>query len=346
MRQDGVIQRNAFVMKRPYTQKQGQYLAFIHAYTKLHGWPPSEADIQRYFEVTPPTVHQMILTLDKGGLISRVPRQPRTIRVLVAPEALPDLGGADTIEASSRRSTEGADGREDLRQRLERLDWQAIKSQLWEFGYCKTPPVLTSGECKALVNLYSDDAKFRSRIDMSRYRFGEGEYKYFTDPLPSVVQTLRSHTYPPLAAIANEWMQALRKPERYPDTLPVFLDQCRALGQTKPTPLLLHYETGGYNCLHQDLYGDVAFPLQLTCFLSRPDDDYTGGAFLLVEQRPRAQSRGEAVTPAQGEIVIFATQYRPVAGKRGYYRTTMRHGVSRVTSGRRDTLGVIFHNAQ
>lgn len=252
--------------------------------------------------------------------------------------------GAST--ASRHIQGDAIDAEQDLRQRLERLDWQAMKAQLWELGYCKTPPVLTPDECDALVDLYPDDTRFRRRIEMARHRFGEGEYQYFADPLPPLVQTLRSHTYPPLAAIANEWMAALRKPDRYPDTLAAFLDQCRAAGQTKPTPLLLRYESGGYNCLHQDLYGEVAFPLQLTCFLSRPDDDYTGGAFLLVEQRPRSQSRGEAITPAQGGIVFFATQYRPVAGKRGYYRTTMRHGVSRVTAGRRYTLGVIYHNAQ
>jgi catechol 2,3-dioxygenase-like lactoylglutathione lyase family enzyme len=248
------------------------------------------------------------------------------------------------VSTQSRRGA--ADVEQGLKQRLDRFDWQAMKTQLREMGYCKTPPLLAPDECEALIRLYPDDIRFRSRIEMSRYRFGEGEYKYFADPLPPLVQTLRSHTYPPLAAVANEWMAALRKPTRYPDTLPAFLDQCRAAGQTRPTPLLLRYESGGYNCLHQDLYGEVAFPLQLTCFLSRPDDDYTGGAFLLVEQRPRAQSRAEAITPAQGEMVIFATQHRPVQGKRGYHRTTMRHGVSRVTSGRRYTLGIIYHNAQ
>jgi hypothetical protein len=236
--------------------------------------------------------------------------------------------------------------KQDLQQRLERLDWQAITAQLWAFGYCQTPPVLTPAECEALVSLYPDSSKFRSRIEMARYRFGEGEYKYFADPLPPLVQALRSHTYAPLAELANSWMEALRKPERYPATLPAFVKQCRALGQSKPTPLLLRYASGGYNCLHQDLYGDVAFPLQLTCFLSRPGSDYAGGAFLLVEQRPRAQSLGDALTPAQGAMVIFATQFRPVVGKRGYYRTTMRHGVGRVTSGERYTLGIIYHNAQ
>jgi uncharacterized protein len=180
---------------------------------------------------------------------------------------------------------------------------------------------------------------------MARYRFGEGEYQYFAEPLPALVQDLRHDAYPPLAGIANRWMEALGASERYPLDLSGLLARCRAQGQTKPTPLLLRYETGGYNCLHQDIYGDVVFPLQLTCFLSQQGSEYTGGEFLLLEQRPRAQSRGEVVTPAQGEILVFATRYRPVAGARGYYRVNMRHGVSRVKSGVRYTLGIIFHNA-
>jgi hypothetical protein len=180
---------------------------------------------------------------------------------------------------------------------------------------------------------------------MARHRFGVGEYQYFAEPLPALVQSLRLLTYPPLAAIANRWMEALKQPQRYPADLARFLVQCQEHGQTKPTPLLLRYETGGYNCLHQDLYGEIAFPLQLTCFLSRRDSDYTGGEFLLVEQRPRAQSRGEAIATEQGEIIIFATRDRPAAGSRGHYRLQMRHGVSRIRSGRRYALGIIFHNA-
>jgi hypothetical protein len=181
---------------------------------------------------------------------------------------------------------------------------------------------------------------------MARYRFGEGDYKYFAHPLPPLVTALREHAYPPLRAIANRWQAALGARERYPEALAELLARCRRKGQTRPTPLLLHYEAGGYNCLHQDLYGEVAFPLQLTCFLSRRDVDYTGGEFLLVEQRPRAQSRGEAIATEQGEIVIFTTRERPVKGARGYYRAAMRHGVSRIHTGRRYTLGVIFHDAR
>src|SRR5207253_8652544 len=189
------------------------------------------------------------------------------------------------------------------------------------------------------------DARFRSRVDMARYRFGEGDYKYLAHPLPPLVQSLRSEAYPRLAGLANAWEGALGSPTRYPEDLAGLRALCRRHGQTKPTPLLLHYEAGGYNCLHQDLYGDVVFPLQLTCFLSRPGVDYDGGEFLLVEQRPRAQSRGEVIAPVQGEMVIFATRHRPVQGtRRGWYRAALRHGVSSVHRGTRYTLGVIFHD--
>ncbi|ETX03501.1 2OG-Fe(II) oxygenase [Candidatus Entotheonella palauensis] len=229
--------------------------------------------------------------------------------------------------------------------RFAQLDWTHIEAQLWAFGYVHIPAVLTPSECDGLVQLYPDASYFRSRIDMARYRYGIGEYQYFDAPLPQIVQELRMDAYPPLAAIANRWQEALGLAEHYPANLRSFLAQCRAHGQTKPTPLLLRYEADGYNCLHQDLYGEIAFPLQMACFLSQPERDYTGGAFLLVEQRPRAQSRGEALTPGQGDIMIFTTRYRPVAGKRGYYRVTMRHGVSRILSGSRYTLGIIFHDA-
>ncbi len=233
----------------------------------------------------------------------------------------------------------------DIVNRFQRLDWKGIEQALWDRGYAKTPPVLTPQECAELIELYTDHTRFRRRIDMARHRFGVGEYQYFAEPLPALVQAFRMSTYPPLATVANGWMEALRQPQRYPADLPSFLALCQQYGQTKPTPLLLRYEAGGYNCLHQDLYGEIAFPLQLTCFLSRRDTDYTGGEFLLVEQRPRAQSRGEAIATEQGEIIIFATHDRPAVGARGYYRLHMRHGVSRVRSGLRYALGVIFHNA-
>jgi hypothetical protein len=233
-----------------------------------------------------------------------------------------------------------------IEERVARLDWKAIEASLWQMGHAKIEPLLTAEECEAVLSLNSQDEYFRSRIEMRRFRFGEGEYKYFKYPLPSLVQALREQMYPRLAPIANDWSKALGDSVHFPMSLDEFLTACRQHGQTKPTPLLLHYTAGGYNCLHQDLYGEVAFPLQLTVFLSRRERDFTGGEFLLVEQRPRAQSRGEALAPEQGEIVIFATRYRPVRGTRGYYRVNMRHGVSTVHSGSRFTLGVIFHDAK
>jgi uncharacterized protein len=233
-----------------------------------------------------------------------------------------------------------------IQDRLAQLDWTAIETSLWQRGYAKTDPLLTPEECNALVALYSKDQLFRSRIDMRRFRFGEGEYKYFTYPLPPLVQALRETIYPRLAVIANAWAKALGQPEMFPLSHDKLLTSCRRKGQTKPTPLLLRYGAGDYNCLHQDIYGAVAFPLQLTAFLSRPDRDFSGGEFLLVEQRPRAQSRGEVLAPEQGEILIFATRHRPIEGTRGYHRVNMRHGVSTVRSGSRVTLGVIFHDAK
>jgi hypothetical protein len=233
-----------------------------------------------------------------------------------------------------------------IQERLAQLDWKAIEASLWQRGYAKTDPLLTAQECDALVALYSKDQLFRSRIDMKRFRFGEGEYKYFMYPLPPLVQTLREQIYPRLAVIANAWAKALGQPDSFPLSHDKLLAFCRRKGQIKPTPLLLRYAAGDYNCLHQDIYGAVAFPLQLTAFLSRPDRDFAGGEFLLVEQRPRAQSRGEVLVPEQGVIVIFATRHRPVQGSRGYYRVNMRHGVSTVRFGSRFTLGVIFHDAK
>ena len=233
----------------------------------------------------------------------------------------------------------------DVEKRLAALDWGAIEQSLWQHGYARTRPLLTADECGELIAMYAEHQRFRSRVEMARFRFGVGDYQYFAAPLPPLVEALRVHAYPPLATIANAWEDALGSATRHPATLAELQAVCREHGQTKPTPLLLHYEDGGYNCLHQDLYGDVVFPLQLTCFLSRPGTDYDGGEFLLVEQRPRAQSRGESIAPAQGEIVIFATRHRPVKGARGWHRAALRHGVSTVR-GTRYTLGVIFHDAK
>jgi hypothetical protein len=233
-----------------------------------------------------------------------------------------------------------------IAKRLSSLNWQVINNSLDEFGYARTEPLLTKSECEGLIHLYSEDHRFRSHIDMARYRFGIGDYKYFANPLPDLVQEFRTAFYPYVARVANSWAEQLGDRTRFPDSLEQFLAVCHRRGQKKPTPLLLHYERGGYNCLHQDLYGEVAFPLQLTCFLSEPATDYNGGEFLLVEQRPRAQSKGEAVLPKRGEIIVFTTRYRPARGTRGYYRVNIRHGVSRVRSGTRYTLGIIFHDAK
>ena len=221
-----------------------------------------------------------------------------------------------------------------------------LNESLSERGYALVPRVLSREQCDQLVALYRHESRFRSRIDMARHRFGVGDYKYFARPLPEIVEALRTALYPPLAVVANRWNESLGAEERYPGTLSEFLERCASHGQTRPTPLLLHYEEGGYNCLHQDVYGDVAFLLQVVAFLSRPGVDYTGGEFLLVEQRPRAQSAGEAIVGQQGDLLVFTTRVRPAAGVRGSYRVNVRHGVSRVRSGTRYTLGIIFHDAR
>jgi len=233
-----------------------------------------------------------------------------------------------------------------IAQRLNQLDWKVAEENLWKLGHAVTAPVLTRPECEDLIALYGDEQHFRKKIEMGPRRFGEGDYKYFKYPLPAIVQALRIRLYPRLAPIANRWMEALRAEERYPENLREFLARCHRNGQTRPTPLLLHYEAGGYNCLHQDLYGALAFPLQVTAFLSRPTEEYSSGAFLLLEQRPRAQSMCDALIPEQGALVIFATRMRPEPGKFGYRRVQLRHGVSRVGSGSRYTLGIIFHDAK
>ena len=205
--------------------------------------------------------------------------------------------------------------------------------------------LLDAATCRALAAMYDDETRFRSRVVMQRHNFGRGEYKYLAYPPPEPVARLRAALYPPLAAIANGWRSALGEADRFPATLDGFLAKCHAAGQTRPTPLLLRYGEDDFNCLHQDLYGPLVFPLQLTVLLSAPGEDFSGGEFVLVEQRPRAQSRAAVVPLSQGEAVIFPVHHRPVQGARGTYRVTMRHGVSRVTGGVRQTLGVIFHDA-
>jgi hypothetical protein len=230
--------------------------------------------------------------------------------------------------------------------RVGRLDWAALEAALDAQGYATTPPLLTADECVALRRLHADDGRFRSTVDMARFRFGVGRYRYFASPLPALVADLRVAAYRRLAPIAERWARRLGLAERYPPELAAFLARCARAGQRRPTPLLLHYTAGGYNCLHRDLYGAVAFPLQMTCLLSRPGAEFTGGELLLVEQRPRAQSRGEAIVLGQGEAIVFPTRVRPIEGARGVYRATVRHGVSVVRSGERSSLGVIFHDAE
>ena len=229
--------------------------------------------------------------------------------------------------------------------RIAAVVWRQAAASLDERGYATTAALLATEQCRALVALYDEDEAFRRRVVMQHHGFGRGEYKYLRYPLPAVVEALRQAIYLHLAAIANRWRERLREVERFPPGLGAYLEECHQAGQERPTPLILKYEAGDYNCLHQDLYGPLVFPLQLTVLLSAPGEDFSGGEFLLVEQRPRAQSRGEVVPLKQGEAVIFPVHHRPVDGTRGAYRVTMRHGVSRLHCGHRFTLGIIFHDA-
>ena len=225
------------------------------------------------------------------------------------------------------------------------LDWQRIEDDLNSQGCAVVPGLLAPAACAALAAQYDEPQHFRSRVVMERHGYGHGEYQYFAYPLPEVVAGLRTALYGPLAAIANRWQAAMGLEVRFPPDHAGFLARCQAAGQARPTPLLLRYRAGDYNCLHQDLYGEHVFPLQLAVLLSRPQQDFTGGEFVLTEQRPRMQSRVEVVPLQQGDAVIFPVAQRPVNGVRGSYRVSMRHGVSRVRSGLRHTLGVIFHDA-
>ncbi len=229
--------------------------------------------------------------------------------------------------------------------RIAALDWEGIERDLDARGFATTGKLLSTAECGDLIALYDDRERFRSRVVMERFRYGVGEYKYFARPMPPLVEQARVALYRRLAPTANRWAKALGDDAGYPASLARYLEVCRAHAQTRPTPLILRYEAGGYNCLHQDLYGEIAFPLQFTCALSRRGIDFEGGELLLVEQRPRAQSRGDAIALDVGEAIIFANRFRPVAGVRGYYRATMRHGVSTVTAGLRYAMGIIFHDA-
>jgi uncharacterized protein len=230
--------------------------------------------------------------------------------------------------------------------RIEHLDWQQLAAELDNFGCARIDRLLTNEECGDIATWYSDDALFRSRVVMARHGFGRGEYKYFRYPLPELIAQLRSELYPKLAEIAARWNGEMKIDVHYPHRHDQFLARCHAAGQDKPTPLLLQYQEGDYNCLHQDLYGEHVFPIQVAILLSEPGEDFTGGEFLLTEQRPRMQSRAELVPLRRGDAVAFAVRHRPVKGTRGTYRVNMRHGVSRLRSGQRHTLGIIFHDAK
>jgi hypothetical protein len=234
----------------------------------------------------------------------------------------------------------------DIYSRLASLEWDDVARRLSAFGAASLHQILTDQECDLLVDLYQQKAQFRSHIVLQRHGFGQGEYQYFNYPLPEIIGKLRTALYPRLAIIANRWNEQMKIDIRYPETHRAYLDRCHAAGQVKPTPLLLQYAQGDYNCLHQDVYGELIFPLQIVFLLSAPGKDFTGGEFVMTEQRPRMQTRAQVFNLQQGEAVIFAVRHRPVQGAKGIYRVNMRHGVSKVHSGRRHTLGIIFHDAQ
>ena len=234
----------------------------------------------------------------------------------------------------------------DVTARVDATDWTQASHELDAQGCAVLKDLLSPDECRALAAFYPDDSRFRSRVVMGRHGFGRGEYKYFSYPLPDMIAELRPALYARLCGVANRWNEAMGIEIRYPDQHDAFLKRCHAAGQTRPTPLLLQYGPDDYNCLHQDLYGEHVFPLQVAILLSEPDSDFTGGEFVLTEQRPRMQSRPEVVPLRQGDAVAFAVHVRPVQGTRGFYRVNLRHGVSRIRSGHRHTLGVIFHDAK
>ena len=230
-------------------------------------------------------------------------------------------------------------------ERINDLDWESISESMHKNGYALLPGILTKNDCQQLRERYDSREKYRKTIVMERYRFGLGEYKYFSYPLPELIQTIREALYRKLAPVANKWMQVLNMKQRYPESFTHFQSLCHDGGQNMPTVLILKYGEGGFNTLHQDIYGDIFFPIQTVLFLSEPGVDYTGGEFVLVQQTPRAQSKAIVMTPKMGDMLVFTTNFRPVKGSKGYYRSNMKHGVSEVHSGYRYTLGIIFHDA-
>lgn len=234
----------------------------------------------------------------------------------------------------------------DIKERIDNINWADISASMDNRGYALVKNVLTDVECNDLSALYMDEQLYRKTITMERYSYGLGEYKYFKYPLPGLVQQLRESFYPKLAPIANNWMQFLNKEQRFPATLNELLQHCHDHDQLRPTPLILQYQKGGYNAMHQDLYGEVFFPMQLVFMLDEPGVDYEGGEFILIEQKPRAQSRAMVLKPAKGDMLLFTTSYRPAKGSKGYHRVSMKHGVAEITGGKRRSLGVIFHDAK
>lgn len=243
-------------------------------------------------------------------------------------------------------TTTAINSRMDVAERVKAIDWKRISTELDAEGSAVIENLLSTAECSALAALYPDEKRFRSRVVMSRHGFGRGEYKYFSYPLPDLIARLRAALYPPLAVIANRWNSAMGVDVRFPGQHAAFIRRCHAAGQRRPTPLLLQYGADDYNCLHQDLYGEHVFPLQATILLSEPGRNFTGGEFVITEQRPRMQSRPVVIPLCQGDAVVFAVHHRPVQGTRGVYRVNLRHGVSRVRSGHRHTAGIVFHDAQ
>ena len=248
------------------------------------------------------------------------------------------------MSVAARRVSSGVE--ETIEARVGSIEWARVARDLDAQGFAQMPGLLSAGECTALADLYDDESRFRSKVVMARHGFGSGEYKYLAYPLPTIIAALRPALYTPLAPIANQWNDAMGIDVRYPPEHADFIKRCHDAGQTRPTPLLLKYGADDYNCLHQDLYGEHVFPLQVVVLLSEPEKDFSGGEFVLTEQRPRMQSRAEVVPLRQGDGVIFAVHHRPVRGMRGDYRVNLRHGVSRLRGGSRHTLGVIFHDAR
>lgn len=232
-----------------------------------------------------------------------------------------------------------------IQEKIAAIDWQMVTAEMNEKGYALTPKILSNEDCKQFIDDYNEAKFYRKTVTMERYRFGLGEYKYFSYPLPGLIKTIRENVYPHLASIANGWMQMLNIDKRFPDTFEELQALCHINNQTKPTVLILKYGKGGHNTLHQDLYGEIFFPIQIVLFLNEPDEDFTGGEFVLTQQTPRAQSKAIVLRPRKGDMLMFTTNFRPVKGSKGYYRVNMKHGVSELHDGERHTLGIIFHDA-